>query len=49
MQALLNKVVEGDPEVPFSIATTERCKERRYSFLWITPLYPWFIPYNAEY
>ena len=33
-------VVEGDPKVPFSIATTPRCRERRNSFPWITPLYP---------
>ena len=38
----------GDQEVPFSIATTPRCKGGRYSFLWIAPLYPWSVPYNAE-
>ena len=31
-------VVEGDPRVGFSIATTPKCKERRYSFPWIAPL-----------
>ena len=30
------------------IATTLRCREGRYSFSWITPLYPWYVPYNAE-
>ena len=25
-------VVEGDPKAPFSIATTQRCRGRRYSF-----------------
>ena len=32
-------VVEGDQKVPFSIATTLRCREERYSFSWIAPLY----------
>ena len=32
--------VEGDQKAPFSIATTPRCWEGHYSFLWITPLYP---------
>ena len=31
-------VVEGDPKVPFSIATTPRCKEGCYYFPWIAPL-----------
>ena len=30
-------VVEGDPKVPFSIATTPRCRGERNSFLWIAP------------
>ena len=29
----------GDLKVPFSIATTPRCRGRRYSFSWIVPLY----------
>ena len=45
---LLATVVEGDPKAPFSIATTPRCKGGHYSFPWIAPLYPWYIPYNAE-
>ena len=32
-------VVEGDPKVPFSIATTLRCRGGRYSIPWIGP-YP---------
>ena len=32
--------VEGDQKVPFSIATTPRCRGGRYSFPWIAPLYP---------
>ena len=26
---------------PFSVATTQRYRGRRYSFPWIAPLYPW--------
>ena len=44
----LATVVAGDPKAPFSIATTTRCRKGRYSFLWIPPLYPWSLPYNAE-
>ena len=33
-------IVEGDPNTPFSIGTTARCKGGRYSFPWIVPLYP---------
>ena len=36
----LATVVDGDPMVPFSLATTLRCREGRFSFPWITPLYP---------
>ena len=32
-------VVEEDPKAPFSIATTPKCREERYSFPWIAPLY----------
>ena len=42
----LATTVEGDPKAP--IATTPRCREWRYSFLWIAPLYPWSVLYNAE-
>ena len=41
-------VVEGDPRAPFSIATTPRCKGGRYSFPWIDPLDPSYVPYVAE-
>ena len=36
----LATVVEGDPKALFSIATTPRCRRGRYSFPWITLLYP---------
>ena len=36
----LATVVEGDPNAPFSIATTLRCRSGWYSFPWIAPLYP---------
>ena len=45
----LATVVKGDLKAPFSIATTPRFKGGRYSFPWITPLYPWYVPYIAEY
>ena len=35
----LATIVEGEPKVPFSIATAPRCRGGRYSFLWIAPLY----------
>ena len=41
-------VVEGESKAPFSIATTPWCRGGRYSFPWIPPLYPWYIPYIAE-
>ena len=44
----LATVVEGDQKAPFSLATTPRCWGGRYSFPWIAPLYPWYVPYNAE-
>ena len=31
-EKVLVTIVEGDPKAPFSIATTPRCKEGRYSF-----------------
>ena len=31
-----------------TIATTPRCREGGYSFPWIAPLYPRYVPYNAE-
>ena len=36
----LATVVEVDQKASFSIATTSRCREGRYSFSWIAPLYP---------
>ena len=33
-------VIEGDTKAPFSIDTTPRCREGRYSIPWITPLTP---------
>ena len=35
----LATVVVVDSKAPFSLATGPRCKEERYSFLWIAPLY----------
>ena len=32
-------VVDGDPKAPFSIATTPKCREGRYSIPWIVPVY----------
>ena len=45
---LLAIVVEGDQKAPFLTASTPRCWGGRYSFPWIDPLYPWYLPYNAE-
>ena len=44
----LATIVEGYPKTPFSIATTPRCREGRYSFPWIAPLYPCNVSYNVE-
>ena len=44
----LATVVESDLKAPFSIATTPMCRGGRYSFPWIAPLYPWYVPYIAE-
>ena len=43
----LATVVEGDSKAPFSIATTPRCREGRYSFPKIAPFYPLYVPYNV--
>ena len=48
-QVKLETVVEGDPKAPFSIATTRMYRGGCFSFLWIAPLYTWYIPSNAEY
>ena len=45
---LLATLVEGDPNAPFLITTTLRCRGRHYSFPWTALLYPWSLPYNAE-
>ena len=42
-------LVEGDQKAPFSTATTLRCRGGRYSFPRIAPLYPWYVPYIAEW
>ena len=39
----LATLVEGDPKAPFSIATTPKCREGRFSIFWIAPLYPWIL------
>ena len=44
----LATVVEGDQKAPFSIATTPRCRGGHYSFPWIAPLYPKYVPYIAK-
>ena len=44
----LATIVEGDPKAPFSTAITPRCRWECYSFPWIAPLYPWYVPYNSE-
>ena len=35
----LATIVEGDPKVPFLIATTPRCRGGHSSIPWIAPLY----------
>ena len=47
-ELLLTIEVKGAPKARFSVATTTRCRGGRYSFPWITPLYPLYVPYNAE-
>ena len=44
----LATLVEGDGKIPFSIATTLRCKEGRYSIPWIAPPYACYVSYIAE-
>ena len=44
----MTTVVEGDQKALFSIATIPRCKGGYYFFACIVPLYPWYVPYNAE-
>ena len=45
---LIATLVESDPKAPFSIATTRKCREGRYTIQWIPSLYPWSLPYYAE-
>ena len=40
----LATVVKGDQKAPYSIATTLRRRGGCYSFPWITPLYPRYVP-----
>ena len=42
----LATLVEGNPQATFSIATTPKCREGRYSIPWIAPALP--LSYNAE-
>ena len=49
VEVKLGTVAVGDLKVHFSIATTLRCREERYSFPWIAPLYPRYVLYNGEY
>ena len=38
----------GRPEGSFLIATTPRCRGGYYTYPWIAPLYPRYVPYIAE-
>ena len=52
LQRILKKlaiIVEGDSKALFSIVKTPKYKGGRYPFPWVAPLYPWFVPYNAEW
>ena len=42
----VSKVADRSRGLPESYDTEMR--EERYSFPWIVPLYPWYVPYNAE-
>ena len=44
MLVKLVPLVEDVPKVPFSIASTPRCRRGHHHFPWIAPIYP----YNAE-
>ena len=48
MLCKLATIVEGDLKTPCSIAPTPRCRVGHYSFPWISLLYHWSVPYNAE-
>ena len=47
-KAKLATVVVSYPKAPISIATTTRCREGRYFFPRIAPLYALYVPYIAE-
>ena len=40
--------VVGDQKAPFSISTTTRCRGELYSFPWIDPLYPSYVPFKVN-
>ena len=40
MLVKLEILVESDPNAPFSISTTPRCRGGYFSIPWIAPLYP---------
>ena len=42
----MTTVAEGDPKVPFSLATLPKWKWGHYSLPSIAPLYPWSVPYT---
>ena len=39
MHIYLATAVQDDPEAPFSFAIKPTCREGRYTFPWIAPLY----------
>ena len=47
MEVKLATIVEDTPKAPFSTATKSRGREGCYSFPWISPLYPCYVPLNA--
>ena len=46
---MLATVVKGYQKAPFSIATTLRCREGRYSFPWIAPITLFLFPINSNF
>ena len=44
----LATVVKGNLKVPFQLAIILTYREGHYSIHSIAPLFPWYIPYNAE-
>ena len=41
-------MAEGDPQAPFSLGATTKCRGGCYSIPWIAPLYPWSLPYHQR-